>query len=284
MGSSDQPPVLRLEGIRKNFGGFTALSGVGLDLEPGSVHAVIGPNGAGKTTLLQVLTGVFPPTAGRVWLNGTDVTRWPPWKRVRAGLGRSFQVAHLFEQMTVEQSIAVAAAAGSRRRTLSAFRPARPAEREAVQYASEVCDLAQMHDRVVGELSHGDRKRVELALVLAARPRVLLLDEPTAGMSRGESVHMTSLFAELSRDHGISMLLIEHDMEVVGALADRVTALDFGEVIFSGKPDEMASSEALRLAYFGQPRATWAVGEQDGNAITTAPPGSTDPEDARELD
>jgi branched-chain amino acid transport system ATP-binding protein len=284
MGSLDQPPVLRLEGIRKNFGGFAALSGVGLDLAPGSVHAVIGPNGAGKTTLLQVLTGVIAPTAGRVWLHGTDVTRWPPWKRVRAGLGRSFQVAHLFEQMTVGQGIAVAAAAAGRHRTLAAFGPARPAEREAAQYASEVCDLAQMRDKVVGELSHGDRKRVELALVLAGRPRVLLLDEPTAGMSRGESLHMTSLFAALSRDQGISMLLIEHGMEVVGALADSVTALDFGEVIFSGKPDEMSGSDALRLAYFGQPRATWTVGEEASSAITTAPPASTDPEDARELD
>jgi branched-chain amino acid transport system ATP-binding protein len=284
MGSPDQPPVLRLRGIRKNFGGFTALNGVGLDLAPGSVHAVIGPNGAGKTTLLQVLTGVIAPTAGQVWLHGTDVTRWPPWKRVRSGLGRSFQVAHLFEHMTVAESIAVAASAGARRRLLAAFGPSRPGEREAAQYASDICDLAPMRGRVVGELSHGDRKRVELALVLAARPRVLLLDEPTAGMSRGESQHMTSLFAALSRDQGISMLLIEHDMEVVGALADSVTALDFGEVIFSGKPDEMAGSDALRTAYFGQPRATWTVGSEATSEITTVPPASKDPEDAREFD
>jgi len=284
MGSADQPPVLRMEGIRKNFGGFAALSGVGLELAPGSVHAVIGPNGAGKTTLLQVLTGVIAPTAGRVWLHGTDVTRWPPWKRVRAGLGRSFQVAHLFEHMTVAQSIAVAAAASARHRMLAAFGPARAAEQEAAQYASDVCDLAQMRDQLVGELSHGDRKRVELALVLAARPRVLLLDEPTAGMSRGESQHMTSLFTALSRDYGISMLLIEHDMEVVGALADSVTALDFGEVIFSGQPDEMAGSSALRTAYFGQPRATWTVGEDASATLTTALPDAGDQEDAHEPD
>jgi len=283
MTAPDQTPVLRLAGIRKNFGGFTALNGVGLDLAPGSIHAVIGPNGAGKTTLLQVLTGVIAPTAGQVWLHGTDVTKWPPWKRVRAGVGRSFQVAHLFEQMTVSQSIAVAAAASARHRVLAAFGPAGAAEREAAQYASEVCDLRSMLNRVVGELSHGDRKRVELALVLAARPRVLLLDEPTAGMSRGESQHMTSLFGALSRDQGISMLLIEHDMEVVGALADSVTALDFGEVIFSGPPGEMASSDALRTAYFGQPQATWTVGEEATSAIT-APPASIDQEEFRDFD
>jgi branched-chain amino acid transport system ATP-binding protein len=282
MAASEAAPVLRLEGIRKNFGGFTALNGVGLELAAGSVHAVIGPNGAGKTTLLQVLTGVFPPTAGRVWLRGQDVTKWPPWKRVRAGIGRSFQVAHLFEQMTVAESIRVAAAANARHRLISAFAPASAAEREAVARASEVCELGPMLGRVVGELSHGDRKRVELALVLAARPEVLLLDEPTAGMSRGESLQMTSLFSALSREQGISMLLIEHDMEVVGALADTVTALDFGEVIFSGKPAEMAGNEALRMAYFGQPSATWTAGAAPADT-PAAPAVPADPKESRGL-
>jgi branched-chain amino acid transport system ATP-binding protein len=280
MDSPERSPVLRLQGIRKNFGGFTALNGVSLELAPGSVHAVIGPNGAGKTTLLQVLTGVIAPTAGQVWLRGRDVTRWPTWKRVRAGLGRSFQVAHLFEHMTVGQSIAVAAAANARHGMLAAFGPARPAEREAAEYVSEVCELRPVLSRMVGELSHGDRKRVELGLVLAARPDALLLDEPTAGMSQAESQQMTSLFATLSKDQGLSMLLVEHDMEVVGALADTVTALDFGEVIFSGSPDEMAASDALRTAYFGQPQSTWTVGEAATSAIT-APPAPANPEESR---
>lgn len=259
MPAPDGAPPLRLEGIKKTFGGFMALRGVGFELAAGSVHAVIGPNGAGKTTLLQVLTGVLPPTAGRVWLNGVDVTSWPPWKRVRAGLGRSFQVAHLFEQATVGESIAVAAAANARRRMVTAFGRAGRSEREAAEFAAEVCDLSSVKDRVVGELSHGDRKRVELALVLAGRPSVLLLDEPTAGMSRGESQQMTSLFATLSSERGISMLLIEHDMEIVGALADTVTALDFGQVIFSGTPQEMAGNAALRTAYFGQSRTSFGT-------------------------
>jgi len=259
MTAADRASVLRLEGIRKNFAGFAALNGVDLELAKGSVHAVIGPNGAGKTTLLQVLTGVIAPTAGRVWLNGQDVTKWPPWRRVRAGIGRSFQVAHLFEQMTVGESIRVAAAASSRRRVLSAFGRASQPERAAVAYASDACGIGDITGRIVGELSHGDRKRVELALVLAIKPSVLVLDEPTAGMSRGESQQVTSLLSTLARQQGISILLIEHDMEVVGALADMVTALDFGEVIFSGRADDLARSDAVRRAYFGQPETTWAV-------------------------
>jgi branched-chain amino acid transport system ATP-binding protein len=255
----DRPSILRLEGIRKNFAGFTALNGVDLELADGSVHAVIGPNGAGKTTLLQVLTGVIAPTAGRVWLNGQDVTKWPPWRRVRTGIGRSFQVAHLFEQMTVDQSIRVAAAASCRRQVLSAFGRASQLERAAVAYATEACGIGDITGRIVGELSHGDRKRVELALVLAIKPSVLVLDEPTAGMSRGESEQVTSLLSSLSRQQGLSILLIEHDMEVVGALADTVTALDFGQVIFSGRAEDLAKSDAVRKAYFGQPEATWAV-------------------------
>ncbi len=269
MTSPGERPVLQVEGIRKNFGGFTALDGVDLDLAAGSAHAVVGPNGAGKTTLLQVLTGVIPPTAGRVWVKGKDVTRWPPWRRIRAGVGRTFQVAHVFDQMTVGQSLRVAGSISHRRHVLAGFRPASGDERAAVEQAAHDCGLRDMLDRVVGELSHGDRKRVELALALVGRPEVLVLDEPTAGMSRGESQHVTALLGHLARQQGVSILLIEHDMDVVGALADTVTALDFGRVIFHGRAEEMAKSDAVRRAYLGQPEASWAATPVSASPLTS---------------
>lgn len=247
-------PVLEVQGVIKRFDSFTALAGVDLVLYAGSVHAVIGPNGAGKTTLLQVITGLVRPDAGRILLKDREISRWPSWRRVRAGLGRTFQVAHLFEQMTVTESLRVAAAAQGRTRMISTLRSASQTEQEASRRAMELCELGDLGNQVVGELSHGDRKRVELALVLTGSADVLVLDEPTAGMSRAETELLVALLAKLVRDEGRSLLLIEHDMEVVGRLADHVTALSQGEVVFSGTPTDMSESKELRTAYFGPER------------------------------
>ena len=200
-------PVLEVQGVIKRFDSFTALAGVDLVLYAGSVHAVIGPNGAGKTTLLQVITGLVRPDAGRILLKDREISRWPSWRRVRAGLGRTFQVAHLFEQMTVTESLRVAAAAQGRTRMISTLRSASQTEQEASRRAMELCELGDLGNQVVGELSHGDKK----------------LFEPLA----------TSL---------------------VGRLADHVTALSQGEVVFSGTPTDMSESKELRTAYFGPER------------------------------
>jgi branched-chain amino acid transport system ATP-binding protein len=248
--TAEAPVALRVLNVSKEFEGFRALHDVSLDVSLGSVHAVIGPNGAGKTTLLEIITGVISPQGGRVLLRGGDVTRWPVAKRARHGLGRSFQVVRLFDGMRVRENIEVAAAVATRRTMLAMFGRASIAEKSVLASALDECALRDLAEIDVAQLSQGDRKRVEIAMVVAGGGDVLALDEPTAGMSKEESTEVTDLLARLV-DRGKTLLLVEHDMEIVARLADHVTVLDHGEVLFSGTPAQMVQDEAVRLAYLG---------------------------------
>jgi branched-chain amino acid transport system ATP-binding protein len=247
--------ALAVEGARKAFGGLVAVGGVSLELRAGEVHALIGPNGAGKSTLAGLIAGDLAPDAGTVRLEGRDVTREPAWARARRGLGRGFQVPRLFAGADDVTSHALVGALAARGLGFGLWRDAArdPDLVARARAALEGVGLAGLGDRPVGSLAHGQRRRLELATVLAARPRVLLLDEPLAGLGPEEGAAITRLVAGL-RD-GRAILLIEHDMDAVWALADRVSVLVEGRLAASGMPAEVRRDPVVRAAYLGEERA-----------------------------
>ena len=242
---------LSIRGGVKQFGGNTALSDVSLEVAAGEIHAVIGPNGAGKSTLFSALAGEFKLDRGSVHLGGKDITRHSAHRRVRLGIGRAFQVASVFPAMTVAQNVA-AGVLSERRRThifwsSRALRRARP----EVERLLEEMRLAPFADRLASDLSQGDRKRLEIAVVLALKPAVLLLDEPTAGMSPEETEATTRLVRELWRENGLTVLLTEHDMAVVFGLAQKLTVLHRGQVLATGEPEEVRGRSDVAEVYLG---------------------------------
>lgn len=248
-------PILEAEGVFKNYGDIRVLQDVALEVAPGTTHAIIGPNGAGKTTLFKVLSGELFASAGTVRFEGRDVSRMPGHARVRSGMGRTFQVARVFGESSVLDNMAVAiesreaAKASNPLRSLAVSRSS--GVQEECRSILEQVDLgARMHDRA-GVLAYGERKRLELAMTLALMPRMLLLDEPMAGMSPGDRVAAVELLSRISKERSMSILLTEHDMSVVFALADRVTVLNYGKVIASGSPDEVKASPLVREIYLG---------------------------------
>ena len=243
-------PVLAARGLTKRFGGLTATDAVDLDVGPGEVHAVIGPNGAGKTTLIGQLTGAVRSQAGRVRLDGRDVTALGPARRSRLGLARSFQITNVFAGFSALENAAIAAQA----RAGHSFRFWRRADREADLNARAAAALARvglgdLADRPAGTLAHGQKRQLEIAMALAQDPRVLLLDEPMAGTGPDEAAAMVALMATLKGQ--IAMLLVEHDMDAVFALADRVTVLVEGRVVATGSPAAVRRDPAVRTAYLG---------------------------------
>jgi len=214
---------------------------------------VIGPNGAGKTTFFNLISGLFPPTAGRVVFDGRDVTGMPAHARVKLGMARTFQITEIFPELSVRENVRVGAevAAGFR------FRPwisrAEAAElHRRIEETLSLAGLANKADRLVGELAHGDQRAAEIAMALALRPRLLLLDEPTAGMGDQETYEITQLIRGLHRDGKLTIVLIEHDMRVVFHLADRITVLDQGKLLAEGTPQEIAVNDAVQAAYLGK--------------------------------
>jgi branched-chain amino acid transport system ATP-binding protein len=248
--SARAAPVLRTEGLVRRFGGLAAVDGVSIAVAMGEVHAVIGPNGAGKSTLVNLLSGDLAPSAGRVLLADADIGGLPPDRISRLGVGRSYQKTNVFAEFTVFENCRLAAQS----RLASSMRFLRPAHRYA-----EVADLAREDIRAVGlearegsvvaDLSHGERRQVEIAMVLATRPRLLLLDEPLAGMGAEESRRITGLLKSLAPRH--AMLLVEHDMDAVFALADTLTVMVNGRVLESGPPAQIRASRAVQEAYLG---------------------------------
>ena len=241
---------LVVEGLVKRFGGLTATDDLSLTLEPGELHAIIGPNGAGKTTLITQLSGELAPDAGRITFDGRDITHEPPFRRALAGLGRSYQITSVFGEFTVLQNVALAVQA----RAGSSFRFWRRAASEAALIAPAHAALAQvglagLHDRRVSALSHGQRRQLEIAMTLAGAPKLLLLDEPMAGMSHSESEAVVALLQTLKGRYTI--LLVEHDMDAVFALADRITVLVYGRTIASGTPEQIRQNAEVREAYLG---------------------------------
>ncbi len=242
--------VLAVRDLSRSFGALRAVNGVSFSVEDGERRAIIGPNGAGKTTLFNLVAGELPPTGGQIFLGGRDVTRLPSHKRCRLGLARTFQRNNLFLGLTVAENVALAV----RRRVGVAAQPLRPSGAfTAVNHETlerlEQLGLADRASDPVGALSYGEQRQLEIALALACGPTVLLLDEPTAGMSPAETADITALIKSLP--HSITVLIIEHDMDVVFALADRITVLHFGEVLDEGEPAKVRANPVVQEAYLG---------------------------------
>ncbi|WP_437676758.1 ABC transporter ATP-binding protein [Sorangium sp. So ce131] len=245
-------PALEVAGLGRRFGGFHALRGVSLRVERGERRAILGPNGAGKTTLFNLLSGELPPTEGAVFLFGEDVTRLSPHQRARRGLGRTYQTAHLFAELSVREHLFLAAR-GSRQRRTSLFSAL--TERPSWQRADEVAErvgLAAERGAPAAALSHGQQRQLEIGMALAGGPRQLLLDEPAAGLSQGERSTLLGLLSGLDPD--ITVLLIEHDMDIALEFASVVTILHEGQAVMTGSPEEVQSSEEVHALYLGAVR------------------------------
>ena len=245
--------LLRARNLTRRFGGLVAVDGVSLDLQRGTVHAVIGTNGAGKSTLINILSGELGASSGSVELLGREVTRWSQPRRARAGLGRSYQRSTLFPSFTVRENCRLAAQAHFPR----AWDWITPAVRcrdslQAADAAIERVGLGRVADRTVITLSHGERRQLEIAVCLATQPAVLLLDEPLAGMGAEESARMLELLLQLKPGHAI--LLVEHDMDAVFRVADRITVMVNGRVIASDAPDAVRANAEVQRAYLGDNR------------------------------
>jgi len=244
--------------LTRNFGGLTAVNDVSLDLWRGLIHAVIGPNGAGKSTLTNLLSGDLRPTSGQVLLGGQDITGWPPEKISRQGLGRSYQKTNIFLPFTVWDNVRLAAQSRERQ---PVWNPRHWLQRAAhsttviarTQNALELSGLENRKDRLAGALSHGEQRQLEIAMALATEPKVLLLDEPLAGMGMMEAERMVALLRRLKPDH--AMLLVEHDMDAVFALADHLTVMVNGQVIASGSPSAVRADAGVQAAYLGEAHA-----------------------------
>ena len=247
-------PLLQIEGLAKRFGGVVASDNITLAVPPGELHAIIGPNGAGKTTLIGQLTGEMIPDAGRIRFGGTDITRLPTYRRSMLGLARSFQITSLFQDFTALDNVALAVQAHAGH-SFRFWRNARSESqlREPAGKALARVGLAARADTLVANMSHGEHRQLEIAMALATDPRMLLLDEPMAGMGPEESQRMVAILRELKGE--LTILLVEHDMEAVFALADRITVLVYGRVIASGAPAEVRANEEVRRAYLGEQEA-----------------------------
>jgi branched-chain amino acid transport system ATP-binding protein len=244
------PAALALEGLRRTFGALTAVNGVTLAVAPRERRAIIGPNGAGKTTLFNLITGHLAPTAGRILFEGAPIGALPPHAVARRGISRSFQRTNVFPRLPVRENLRLAAAAGSRGSydmLGSVGRLWVPLER--ARATAEAVGLTDRLDAPAGTLSYGEQRQLEIGIALATGPKLLLLDEPTAGMSPEETQRMTELLAGLPRE--ITLLIIEHDMDVVFTLADRITVLHYGEILAEGTADEVKADPRVYEVYLG---------------------------------
>ncbi|MES4992467.1 ABC transporter ATP-binding protein [Agrobacterium radiobacter] len=252
-------PLLEATGLEKAYGRISVLKNVGLTIDRGEAHIVIGPNGAGKTTLFKVLSGEIFPRGGSIRFEGQDITNVPDWRRVRMGIGRTFQSARIFSDLTPFENMIVAVEASARTRggllKLLSIRP-NAENRDTARVILRDFLLETVADRPTRTLSHGDKKRLELAMAVAGKPRVLMLDEPTAGMAPADRYKCIELIGRLLEKGDFSLLLTEHDMEVVFGLATRVTVLNYGEVIASGAPQDIRSNARVREVYLGHELAT----------------------------
>jgi branched-chain amino acid transport system ATP-binding protein len=246
--------LLQVENLAKRFGGIVATDDVTLGVETGELHAVIGPNGAGKTTLIAQLSGQLSPDSGRVRFGGRDISALPVYRRSHLGLGRSFQVTSLFLDLSVLDNVALAVQAHAGH-SFHFWHDARAEKglRDPARAALARVGLSARADLPASALSHGEHRQLELAIALAGHPRLLLLDEPMAGLGPEESAIMVEMLRALKSE--LTILLVEHDMEAVFALADRITVLVYGRVIASGRPDEIRANAHVRDAYLGEAEA-----------------------------
>ncbi|AUL46256.1 high-affinity branched-chain amino acid ABC transporter ATP-binding protein LivG [Bordetella trematum] len=250
-------PLMHVRGISKRYGGVQALSDVSLEIAADRFHAIIGPNGAGKSTLLNVMTGLVPPSTGTIDFDGHTLTGRPTHDIIRAGIGRIFQSGRLFTRLSVLENVMLGAAMkDSRSLARLLLRPfatalAESRARETAYETLRQFDLHLMADRPIGSLSYGNRRMVEMARVMVARPRLLLLDEPAAGLNSGEVEQLMTLLRRLREQHRLSVVLIEHNMGMVMRLAEHVAVLNFGAKLAEGTPAEIQSNPAVLEAYLG---------------------------------
>ncbi len=243
--------ILKVDGLEKSFGGVHATDNVSLEVRENEIHAIIGPNGAGKTTLIAQLAGELICDDGNISFTGHDITRQPAYKRSQLGLARSFQITSVFQDMTVLANVALAVQA-HHGHSYRFWNPVRN-ERQLIEPAEAALERVNLLDRrdiLCNELSHGEHRQLEIAMALATKPRMLLLDEPMAGMGPEESLRMVKTLKQLKGE--MTILLIEHDMDAVFALADRVTVLVYGRVIASGAPDDIRGNDDVKKAYLGE--------------------------------
>jgi branched-chain amino acid transport system ATP-binding protein len=243
--------ILVVQGLQKSFGGLRVTRDISLNLAEGNREAIIGPNGAGKSTFFNLLTGYHRPDSGTVTFEGKDITGWTPHKVARAGIARAFQVSNIFVNMTARENVraAVHAQLGE---IYNIFGAARAIGNERTEEILALCGLAERQNVLAGELSQGDKKKLELALALGGKPKLLLLDEPTAGMSLEETRATMELVDRLNAEFGLTILFTEHDMSVVFNHAQRVTLLHRGEIIVQGTPDEVRKDSTAQKIYLGE--------------------------------
>jgi branched-chain amino acid transport system ATP-binding protein len=248
--TATQSPILELRNLCKNFGGLRATREVSFGLMPGDRKAIIGPNGAGKTTLFNLITGIYPVSSGQVMLFGKDVTKWQSHQRTALGMARTFQVTSLFPRLTVLDNVLLAieglqASKFVMWRFMSSYKDAYEKAHRLLEQAS----FLDRRDVEVRNLSHGEQRQLEIVLGLASDPKILLLDEPAAGLSSGESTEMARFLMKL--DRSLAILLIEHDMDVVFDVADEISVLHFGEILESGTPEDIKRSQRVQEIYLG---------------------------------
>ncbi len=245
--------ILETRNLRKEFDGLVAVDNVSLKVREGRLHAIIGPNGAGKTTLFNLISGILPPTSGRILLRGQDITGLPPHEIARRGIGRSFQITNLFPNLTVLESVrlAVQARGPYGLRFWSHYRRYRECEEKAVEIIRKV-GLGGREFYLTRALPHGDQRKLEIALLLAMEPEILLLDEPTAGMASGEIPAMMELISSLREEGRHTILLVEHKMDVVMSLSDVITVMHQGRILAEGAPEEIRANEEVQRAYLGE--------------------------------
>ena len=265
-------PLLSVRGLTRRFGGVVASDGIDLDVFEHEAHAIIGPNGAGKTTFIAQVAGFTLPDGGSIELAGRAITRLPAHRRARLGLARSFQITSIFATLTVLENavLAVQAAAGHAYRIWGEALGDPDLRGTALDFLTRV-GLRDRAEDTAGDLSHGEHRQLEIAMALATRPRLLLLDEPMAGMGLEESARMVSILRDLRRER--TLLLVEHDMDAVFAIADRITVLVGGRVVASGGPEEIRSDPEVRRAYLGEdfPDSGDGDGDGDGDGSSTRP-------------
>lgn len=243
--------ILELKNVHKDFKGLKVLKEVTLSIEEGECHAIIGPNGAGKSTLFNIITGKYKPSQGRIFFNGKDITGMAPHKISRRGLARSFQIINVFPQMTVFSNVRNAILSKKKIR----FNPFLRLEKlhgiyEETMQIMKIFGLMEMKDVLASELSYGQQRALEIGISLATDPKLVLLDEPTAGMTREQTREAVGLIKNVTK--GKTLMVVEHDMDVVFHIADRITVLYYGEILASGTPDEIRKNERVRAAYLGK--------------------------------
>jgi branched-chain amino acid transport system ATP-binding protein len=245
--------ILTVENIKKSFDGFVAVNEVSLSLKKGEICSIIGPNGAGKTTLFNLITGHITADSGRVTFKGIDISKMPPHKICRLGIGRSFQRTNIFPRLTVFQNIQAALVA-YRGMGLNFFKMVDPVFRQESAEILERVGLKEFSETMSGSLSYGYQKQLELGIALASNPELLLLDEPTAGMSAQETRQTIALIEKISREKGLTLLFTEHDMEVVFSIAERILVLHQGKLIAEGTPEEIKQNKEVQKVYLGEGR------------------------------